>query len=65
MYKLNHLNQLYSIRGIAILLVFIAHFFTVNESALLNDNYILGTLMIKLSLFGLQGVVLFLFFQVI
>lgn len=57
--KLNHIRQLDAIRGIAILLVFIAHFFTVNESALLNDNYILGTMMIKFSLFGLQGVVLF------
>ena len=52
MSKLNHIKQLDAIRGIAILLVFVAHFFTVNESVLLSDNYVLGTLMIKFSLFG-------------
>ncbi|MCK5535255.1 MAG: acyltransferase [Bacteroidales bacterium] len=59
MRKLTHISQLDSLRGIAILFVFIGHFYTVNETNLYIDNKYIGMITMKLSLFGLRGVELF------
>lgn len=57
--NLNYKYELDSIRGFAVLIVCIVHFYTVNEAALLNSNYYLGLISFKIFRLGDKGVELF------
>jgi len=57
--SLEYFPQLDGLRAIAILLVLVAHFFSVNEANLLSNYPLIGPILTKLSQFGLKGVVLF------
>lgn len=56
---LDHLIQLDGLRGIAVLLVCIAHFYQVDELNLYETNKYVGIISFKLSQIGLRGVDLF------
>lgn len=59
MNNLNYKYELDSVRGFAVLIVCIVHFYTVNENVLLNSNYYLGLITFKMSSLGTKGVELF------
>lgn len=57
--SLTHIYALDGLRGVAILLVCIAHFYQVDELGLYESNKYLGIISFKLSQIGLRGVDLF------
>lgn len=59
MNKLSHIKELDGLRGFAILLVCIAHFYQVDEAVLYVDNKMFGIITFKVSQLGLKGVELF------
>lgn len=54
-----HIPELDGLRGIAILMVMMAHFFNVDEAQLLIHYPFLGPFLTKISMFGTKGVELF------